>query len=109
VRHAGIGVLQCADFARINVDAMCGNDLGFEQAEFLYVWHNRHALFVAHVFHLEGGLGDMDVKRHVKFFGEIHAGADNFRVGGVGGMRCNGRDDERMSLPLFDEFARVGE
>ncbi len=53
---ARIGMLQRADLACVDVDAVCGDDLGFEQAEFLYVGNDRHALLFTHVFHFESGL-----------------------------------------------------
>ncbi len=102
-----VGVLQCADLTGIDMHAMRGDDLGFEQAEFLHVWHDRHPLFLARVFHLEGGLGNMDMQRHIEFLGEIHARADDLGVGGIRRVRRNGGDDERMTLPLFDELTRV--
>ena len=101
-------MLQCADLACINVNAVRGNDLGFEQAQFLDVWNDRHALFFAHVLNFKGSFRDVNVQRHIEFFGEVYASADNFRVGGVGGMWSNGGHNQRMSLPLFDELARIG-
>ena len=46
-------------FTDINVDAMRGNDLCFEQSLLFDVRHDGHALFVTHVFHFESGLGNL--------------------------------------------------
>ncbi len=96
-----------AHLAHVDVDAVRSDDLGFEDALLFHIWHNGHALFVAHGFHFERGFGNVDVQRDVVLFGNIGAGAQDLGRGGVRRVRRNGGDDERMPLPFFDEFARV--
>src|SRR5215213_10612431 len=90
MRDSRLRMHQRSDFARIDVDAVCCNDLRLEQPLLLHIRDDRNAIFLAHVFHLEGSLCKMRVEWHIKFFGKLGSGAQDFgcaRVWSMGGDR----------------------
>ena len=108
MRDAGIDMLQRFHFAIVNVNAMRGDHFRFEQSLLFDIRYDRHALFVAHGLHFKSGLGDVNMQRHIEFFGEVGTSAQDLRCGGVGCVWRNRRDDQRVAFPLLDEFARHG-
>ncbi len=91
--HSGVVVLQGADFAIVDMDAVGRQDFGFEQSLFLDIGHHRHIVLVAHVFHFEGGFGNVRMQGHIKFSGQFGGGFQDFSGAGVRGVRGHCRDD----------------
>jgi hypothetical protein len=106
MRHACPNPQHRAHLAQVDVDAMRGDDLGLEQSLLFDVRDDRHTLLVAHVLAFEPCLGQVRVQRHIKFHGQISSGAQDFVGAGVGSMRRDRGDDQRMVLPAFDKAAR---
>ena len=106
MRNASTRMLQRADLTKVHMYAVRSDQFGVEQALFAYIRDDRHAILIAHVFHFEGGLGQMGVERHIEFLCQVSCGAQDLLRAGIWCMRGNRRDDQRMVLPLLNELAR---
>jgi len=67
-------------FTGINVNAMRGDDFGFQQALLFDVRHHRHPVLAAHIFNFKGGLCDVNMQGYVEFHGKLAASC---RISGV--------------------------
>jgi hypothetical protein len=94
-------------FAFIDVDAVGGQHLGFQQTLFLDIRDDRHAGLVAHVLDFQGSLGDMRMEWDVEFDRHLRAAFQDIRRGGVDRMGCDGGYDQGMPFPFLDELARL--
>ena len=109
MRHARARISQRADFAHVYMHTMRGDNFGIEKILFFHIRHNGNALRLAHIFHFKSRFCDVNMERHIKFFGEGGRGLQNFWRAGERSVWRNGGGDERVIFPLFDEFARIYE
>src|SRR6266508_6013038 len=93
--NTGAGVHKGIDLTRIHMDTMRSDNLRFEQALFLHVRNDRNAILIAHVLHFESGFGKMRMQWHVKLFGEVSGGTQDFGGAGVGSVWRNGGHNQR--------------
>ena len=107
MRDAGAGVLQRPDLSFVDVHAVGRQHARVEQPLFLDPRHDRHAVLAPGLLDLERRFRQVGVQRHVEFAGQLGARPEDFRGAGVGRMRCDRRDDQRVPLPARDEFARA--
>ena len=109
MRHADTVVVQRAYLARINVHAVRGQHLSVEQILFFHPRDDGHIVFAAALLNLALGLGQMYMQGYVVFRCKRGAGLEHIARAGIRGVRSDRRQDERVSLPAFNEVARRGQ
>ena len=64
---AGMGMLDGAHFAFIDMHAVGGDHFGVEDAAFLHIRNDRHPKFLADILHLTGCFSDVNMERNIIF------------------------------------------
>ncbi len=100
-------VLDRPHFTFVNMDAVGCDHLRVEDTAFLEEWYYRHAVFLTDVFHLSSGLCDVNMQRDIIFHRQIGASPQDLIRAGVGCVGADGGHDQRVSLPMLDEFLGV--
>ncbi len=109
VRDAHVVVLERVHLALVQVDAVRGRGPGLEDAQLLKPRHRRHIVLLAVIFDLLGRLGDVDVQRRVELQRQIHGPLDQLRRDGVGRVRRDAGNHQRMTAPTHDIIPRPGQ
>ena len=98
-----VAIVQDVHLVLVDVDAVRRQHFRVEQPDIFHVRDHGHAEFVQAVLDFQLGLGEVDQQRHVEFARQIDAALERLVGIRIRRVRRDGRRDQRMTAPLFDE------
>ena len=101
---AGVGMLDGAHFAFVNVDAVSGDHFGVKDAALLDIGDDGHPEFLADRLDFAGCFGQVNVEWHVILDGQVRTGLQDLIGAGIGCVGGNCWDDQRVAFPGLNEF-----